>query len=224
VGHTQKLCPFLPKYAGKAAASLEPEAESEEVSSIEWNLCYLDKNDELCNAHTEQEIDQLIASLEEGMRWEKVKMTVDSGSADTVGPPTLGEGIPIAPTKASRAGKKYRAANSTTIVNLGEKKLRAQTQEEDSLTLSVQIGDTINKFLGSVSKITKGNNSVIFSPPGYESYIYNWTTGKKTGMREENGVYALELWIQVPNKEANTVDNPAEPPKSGFARQARPLI
>ena len=66
---------------------------------------------------------------------------------------------------------------------------------------------------------------------------YNWDTGKKTIMREENGVYVLELWIQIPvpkednpwtqvpvQKGGNPVDNLAKPLKAGFARQARPLI
>lgn len=146
-------------------------------------------------------------------KWEKVKLTVDSGAVDTVGPPTVGKGIPIKPTAASKAGRHYKAANGTRINNLGEKQLRAYTQENELVGLTMQAGETVNKFLGSVNKITRANNSVIFAPPGYESYIYNWDTGSKTVMKEEGGVYVLELWVEVPDSDEDKI--------TGFAGQAR---
>ena len=48
---------------------------------------------------------------------------MDSGAADTVGPPTLAECVPIAETKASKAGLRYNAADNGVITNLGEKEL-----------------------------------------------------------------------------------------------------
>ena len=46
---------------------------------------------------------------------------VDSGAVGTVGPRTLGKGIPLLETEASQRGKFYRAANDTKIA-IHEKK------------------------------------------------------------------------------------------------------
>ena len=39
--------------------------------------------------------------------------TIDSGAVDTVGPKRVGEGFPITPTKESKMGIGYKAANGT---------------------------------------------------------------------------------------------------------------
>ena len=51
--------------------------------------------------------------------FEKITVTADSGAADSVMPKKVGSHIPVKDTKASRAGRNYRAANGTVIKNYG---------------------------------------------------------------------------------------------------------
>ena len=68
--------------------------------------------------------------------WEEVKITVDSGAVDTVGPRTLGKGIPLMDTEASKQGKHYRAANDTKIAIHGKKTYMGTQQKEPKLELT----------------------------------------------------------------------------------------
>ena len=65
----------------------------------------------------------------------------------------------------------------------------------------------VNKALGSVSKIVANGNRVIFDPNG--SFIENVWTKDRIWMREDNGVYVLDMIVAPPEKNV----------KSGFTRQ-----
>ena len=80
-------------------------------------------------------------------------MTVDSGSVDIIGLPTVGKGIPIKVTAAPNEKKNNRAANGGVIQNLGEK-LIGQSAEGDNICCTVQIGKEVANLLGSVDKNT----------------------------------------------------------------------
>ena len=58
-----------------------------------------------------------------------------------------------------------------------------------------QVAD-VGKALGSVSKIVKNQNRVVFEPAG--SYIESLVDGKKLWLRESGGVYVLDVWV-APN-------------------------
>jgi hypothetical protein len=51
----------------------------------------------------------------------------------------------------------------------------------------------VTKPLGSVSKICKKGHRVVFEDGC--SYIYNLYTGDTTWLREENGVYIMDVWV-----------------------------
>ena len=53
--------------------------------------------------------------------WEALKITVDSGAVDTVGPKSIAPGFPTQGTEASKRGMYYRAANDTKIALHGNK-------------------------------------------------------------------------------------------------------
>ena len=88
--------------------------------------------------------------------WEEVKIKVDSGAVDTVGPRSLGKGFPLLETEASKQGKFYRAANETKI------------------GIDVQIAE-VKKTLGSVRRICEAGNRVVFDEDG--SYVENKSNG-----------------------------------------------
>eukprot|EP00973_Karenia_brevis_P092586 12413096-Karenia_brevis.AAC.1 len=56
----------------------------------------------------------------------------------------------------------------------------------------------VTKALGSVSRMTRAGHRVVFNgedhPEG--SYIENLTTGSRTYMRLENGVYLVAVWVK----------------------------
>eukprot|EP00973_Karenia_brevis_P067566 9400404-Karenia_brevis.AAC.1 len=82
----------------------------------------------------------------------------------------------------------YIAANGKKIPNLGEKVISAVTQEGIETSMRFQICP-VTKALGSVSRMTKNGQRVVFNgeddPEG--SYIENRITGSRTYMRLENG-------------------------------------
>ena len=94
--------------------------------------------------------------------YEKVTITVDSGAADTVGPKHIAQGIPIKPTKASKEGKHYRAANGTQIKNYGQKRLEGLDNKGTKTGITIQVAD-VHKTLASVGKMTEAGNTIIFS-------------------------------------------------------------
>ena len=52
----------------------------------------------------------------------------------------------------------------------------------------------ISKPLGAVSKFVGSKYRVVFDEP--TSYIESKATGKKTSLRESNGVYFLDVWMR----------------------------
>ena len=94
--------------------------------------------------------------------YEKVTITVDSGAADTVGPKHIADQLPIRPTKASREGKHYRAANGTQIRNYGQKRFEGIDKRGTKTGITIQVAD-VHKTLASVGKMTEAGNTIIFS-------------------------------------------------------------
>ena len=83
-----------------------------------------------------------------------MEITADSGAVDTVGPQSLGKGLPRMETEASRSGKFYRAANNTKIAIHGKKALRGYTREGSQIGIDVHIAD-VKKALGSARRVAK---------------------------------------------------------------------
>ena len=137
--------------------------------------------------------------------YEKVTITVDSGAADTVGPKRVGKTLPIRETKSSKAGINYRAANGTTIKNYGERRLEGWNGRGTKTGITMQVAE-VGKVLGSVSKMTEANNTIIFSKG--KSIITSDPTGEvaaaaikaarpegTTELEKRNGVYTFDMWI-----------------------------
>ena len=65
----------------------------------------------------------------------------------------------------------------------------------------------VNKILAAVSRITSHKCKVGFDEPHIGSHIENKTTGKITSLRQNNGVYYLDVWYK-----------PGEELQQGFPR------
>ena len=96
----------------------------------------------------------------------------------------------------SRNGAYYVAASGAPIRNEGEKVLKMVTPEGQVRQMTFQVAN-ISRALGSVSKMCANGNAVIFDDDG--SYILNKATGEVTWLRQENGVYLLDVGV-APSK------------------------
>ena len=63
--------------------------------------------------------------------------------------------------------------------------------------MKIQMCDNLdtNKFLASVSRINQAGHRVVFDDPRQGSYIESKSNGSKTFLRQESGVFYLDLWI-----------------------------
>ena len=69
----------------------------------------------------------------------------------------------------------------------------------------------VHKALGAVSRIVGAGHRVIFDNPKTDgSYIEDKATGRRTPLRQQNGVYFLDVWMR-PGEHV---------PAQGFPRQA----
>ena len=61
---------------------------------------------------------------------EKIPVKLDSGAIDWVFTPETAQAFPLEPTKASKAGMNYVAANGSTIGNFGQRKIKRHSDEK----------------------------------------------------------------------------------------------
>ena len=138
--------------------------------------------------------------------WANIEVVVDSGAVDMVGPPSIVKHIETKENARSKACFQYVAANGATVSHYGEKDLKGETDTGDRVNMVMQVAGVM-KVLASVSRMTRANNRVVFYSEG--SYILNKTTNKRTPLKENNGVYVVNVWVK--RKE--------EWPQQGFTRQ-----
>ena len=116
----------------------------------------------------------------------------------------MGTHCKVSPTEASAAGRHYRAANGSVIRNYGQRVVTGRTEEGTLVSMPIQVAD-VGKVLGSVREMVNHGNRVVFDVDG--SYIENKWSKDKLWLREDNGVYVLDMLV-TPNNE------------SGFGRPA----
>ena len=86
----------------------------------------------------------------------------------------------------------YETANGDRIPNLGEKRFIAHTEEGLERKVTAQVAD-VSKALLSVKKIVAAGNRVVFDE---SSYIEDKSTGSRTWLHEDNGMYMLKMWVK----------------------------
>ncbi len=133
---------------------------------------------------------------------EVLTVTVDSGAAESVMPV---DALPEIPMSDGPASRKYRAAGGKLLDDRGEKKVVYWGVDGRARRMTFRVAD-VTKPLASVKRICDQGNRVVFDGPN--SHIEHKTSGWRTPMREENGVYVLDVPV---------VDTKGE----GFTRQGR---
>jgi hypothetical protein len=138
--------------------------------------------------------------------WSLLRVQVDSGAIDHVTPVSTAPGIKMHDTVASRSGKCYSAANGSAIKNYGEKKLSGFTLDGSPFSMSVQCAD-VKRTLGSVYRLNQGGNMVVLD--GKDSCMINKRSGKGIPIKEENGQFAIYIWVRDPEGQVAAVTSAA---------------
>ena len=123
--------------------------------------------------------------------WERIRVQIDSGAVDTVGPKSAGKAFPINPTKASKAGKNYIAANGSAIKNYGERVIKGDTDNCITVSMPMQVAD-VKRVLMSTHKMNETGLKVVLD--GVNSYFVEKRTGKSTPIKYEHGKYLFDIW------------------------------
>ena len=126
----------------------------------------------------------------------KLQVLGDSGAADCVLPKKLFPDVPVN-TDSQKFGMKYTAAGGKVIYNEGVKTLVGQDVGGYKRRADVQVVD-VNKPLASLRRIVEKNHRVVLDDVGNShGYIEDKSTGKRTPLYVEHGVYAFDLWVEV---------------------------
>ena len=84
--------------------------------------------------------------------------------------PETANAFPLEPTKASKAGINYFAANGGPIGNFGQRRIKGYSNEKVPLNVAAQVAGVTNN-LGSVFRMCQAGNKVVFDDSN--SYVLN---------------------------------------------------
>ena len=132
------------------------------------------------------------SSDKEHKGWERIRIHIDSGAVDTVGPKSAGRAFPIKPTKASREGNNYIAANGSPIKNYGERLAKGETEHHIEVSMPIQRAD-VKRVLMSTHNMNQTGLKVVLD--GMNSYFVEKHSGKSTPITYEYGKYYFDAWV-----------------------------
>ena len=104
----------------------------------------------------------------------------------------------------------YTAAGGETIRNEGATKPKVYTKDGNCHNMVFQVAG-VTKALAAVNRIVSAGHKVVFDNIEKGSYIENKTTGQRQYLRQADGIYYLDVWVQ---EESNT--------EAGFQRPGQP--
>ena len=132
------------------------------------------------------------AASKAATRWVKVPVAMDSGAMVNVAPKKV-FGMSIDDTAPRQ---KLSGPDGKPIAHHGSQKANGVTDDGQSVTIDFDIAD-VTRPLGSVSKLVKKCYQVIFDDE--RSYIRNKKTGAEIELREQQGLYFLDMWVEIPH-------------------------
>ncbi len=126
-------------------------------------------------------------------QWVRVRSVMDSGAAQSVAPPSMAPGVLIETSPGSQRGQHYVSASGGRLPNMGQQKLKIQTNEDRDAMVLYQVAE-LSRPLTAVSESCDNGNWVVFTPEG--GFIWNLKTGGKTSFERRGGIYVLDLWVK----------------------------
>ena len=117
-----------------------------------------------------------------------------------------------------------QAANGESISNMGQRNIKALTNEGGVVAMTWQVAD-IKRPLASIGRICDAGNTAIFTklggyivPEGTVRNLINQIedNGKMLRMNRENGMYHFDLWVDRKQTQGSNLSGPAKQSPSGF--------
>ncbi len=209
--------------------SLEEEATEEEEECLA-RLCEEDE-DESPVRTLEQEVGQEDAIYWEGRQgYKKIETEIDTGSCVVIMPTEECPGIPIEPSPASKAGKKYRTAGAERIANEGQSTVRFWTEEGARRKMLSQRGK-VNKALAGGGPVCDQGNTLLFTARGGaiikdpDEAIFRKAveaaTVKTPFHRNQGGTYSMNMWVPINAERGRTKPKIDEANKKGVSQEER---
>ena len=118
---------------------------------------------------------------------------MDSGAAQSVAPPSMAPGVVIEASPGSQRGQHYVSASGGRLPNMGQQRMKVQTNEGRDALVLYQIAE-VSRPLTAVSQTCDNGNWVVYTPEG--GFIWNLKTGGKTSFERRGGIYELDLWVK----------------------------
>ena len=124
--------------------------------------------------------------------WRKIRVVMDSRTAECVAPRDMAPQYRISDSVASRSGVFYTSADGGRLDNLGQQELPIAFDNGTRAVATFQIAN-VSRPLMSVARICELGNRVLFGASG--GVIVNLASGQVTPFEKEDGVYAFSMWI-----------------------------
>ena len=128
-------------------------------------------------------------------------LVVDSGAGETVMPSDWFPAHATTESDGSRSNDFYTTADGTKVFNEGQKRVDVCTLDgQHCRTMTFQLAK-VRKALGSVSQMVRNGNRLVFDQDAQGkdiSFVQNKKSGEKIWLRQENGVYVLDLLVGPP--------------------------
>ena len=125
--------------------------------------------------------------------WVKIRTVMDSGAAQSVAPPSMAPGVIIEESPGSQRGQHYISASGGRLPNMGQQKLKVQTNEGRDSKVVYQIAE-VSRPLTAVSQTCDNGNWVVYIPQG--GIILSCLTGGRTYFDRRGDIYELDLWVK----------------------------
>ena len=122
---------------------------------------------------------------------------VDSGAGESVCP---AESFPDFEThQTDKVGNLYRAAGGQELRNVGETRPRFRINGIQT-AMTFQATTHVKKPMAAASRITSRGNRIILDDADSPSYIENKATGTRIPLKNENGIYVMEVAVEPKNE------------------------
>ena len=125
--------------------------------------------------------------------WTKVRVTVDSGAADSVASPDAFPGYCVV---AHPKPEFFQSATGEPIINEGEQRVAMITEEGSARGMKFQCTNKVRKPLASAKRMIEANHAVVFAPESIGGcFLLSLDTGKCNRMHDVDGNYVLDVWV-----------------------------
>ena len=121
--------------------------------------------------------------------WQRVDLTLDSGAACTVVPPSLCPKLPLMPVARPRT---FRTATAEPVVEQGHKELQLTSQAGINLRLNSSVVD-VHKPLLAASAVVDAGGAVFLEKDN--SWMRLGKSEHWEPLLEQNGLFVLPVWV-----------------------------